>query len=97
MNDNSVSSAGILMRKEQNAIIALTVWLILISVFMLLALQVDLNIFFVLFLIGIMVIEFLLDANFVQPGYLRYMRYLIAAGSVIFGVMVVNKVIEIFV
>ncbi len=44
------------MRKEQIAIIALAVWLILISLFMLLAQSINLEIFFVLSLIGFLII-----------------------------------------
>ncbi len=95
MNDDSVSSAGILMRKEQIAIIALAVWLTLIAVFMLLAQSVDLEIFFVLSLIGFLIIVELIAPKYVQPGYLRYIRYLLAAAIVIFGVIVAQKVMEI--
>ena len=95
MNDNSVSSAGILMRKEQIAIIALAVWLTLIAVFMLLAQSVDLEIFFVLSLIGFLIIVELITPKYIRPGYLRYIQYILAAGIVIFGVIVALKVMEI--
>jgi hypothetical protein len=95
MNDDNVSSAGILMRKEQIAIIALALWLTIVSVFMLLTQQVDLEIFFIVFLVAILVLVYLMEPNFVQPRYLRYLRYLIAAGIVIFGLIVAQKVMEI--
>jgi hypothetical protein len=94
-NDNSVSSAGILMRKEQIAIIALAVWLTLITIFMLLARSVNIEIFFVLALIGFLIIVELIAPKYVQPGYLRYIRYLLAVAIVIFGVIVGQKVMEI--
>ena len=62
---------------------------------MLLMQRVDLEIFFVLCLIGMLVIVQLMQSYYVQPGYLKYIRYLIAAGIVIFGVIVAKKVLEI--
>jgi hypothetical protein len=94
-NNDRIASAGILMRKQQIALIALGLWLTLVSGVMILMHQVDLEIFFVLSLIGILVIMQLLEQKFAQPSYLRYIRYLIAAGIVIFGVIVVHKVMEI--
>lgn len=83
------------MRKQQIAIIALALWLSIVSVFMLLAQRVDLEIFFVLSLIGMLVIVQLMQSYYVQPGYLQYIRYLIAAGIVMFGVIVALKVLDI--
>lgn len=83
------------MRKQQIAIIALALWFILVSVVMLLMQQVDFEIFFILCLIGIFVIMQILEPSYVQPGYLKYVRYLIAAGIVIFGAIIVHKVMVI--
>lgn len=83
------------MRKQQIAILALFLWLTIVSVLMLLAQQLNPEIFFVLFLIGFLVIKHLIEPNFVQPGYMRYLLYLTAAGIVIFGAIVIKKVIEI--
>jgi hypothetical protein len=38
-----------------------------------------------------LVIVQLMQSYFVQPGYLQYIRYLIAAGMVTFGVIVALK------
>lgn len=95
MNDDTVSSAGILMRKEQITIIALSVWLTLISLFMLLTQRVDFEIFFILSLIGILIIKYTMESSYVQPDYERFIWYLIAAGIVIFGVIAVHRVMEI--
>jgi hypothetical protein len=73
------------MRKEHLAIIVLALWLTVISVFMLLAQSVDLQIFFVLALIGFLVIVQLVSPNYVKPGYLRYIRYVLLAAIVLFG------------
>lgn len=83
------------MRKQQIAIIAFAMWLTLIAVFMLLMQRIDLEIFFILGLVGVLLVMQLLEPSFVQPGYLKYIRYLIAAGIVIFGAIVALKVIEI--
>ena len=83
------------MKKKNLAAMVLSVWLILIFVFMLLAYRLDVEIFFVLWLIGILVIVELMDTRFTLPPYLRYIRYLIAAGIVIFGGIVTVKVLEI--
>jgi hypothetical protein len=83
------------MRKTHLAVIALAVWVSVVAAFMLLSRRVDLEIFFVLWLIGILVIVELIDTRFSQPPYLRYMKYMIAVGIVIFGGIVAQKVMEI--
>jgi hypothetical protein len=83
------------MKKKVLAAIVMVVWLVIVSVFMLLAHRVDLEIFFVLWLIGILVIVELIDTRFSLPFYLRYIKYLVATGIVIFGVIVTQKVLEI--
>ena len=95
MNDDSVSSAGNLMRKEQIAIIAFAVWLMCIAIVMLLAKSVDLEIFFVLSLIGFLIIVELITPKYIQPGYMRYIRFILAVAIVIFGIIVARKVMEI--
>jgi hypothetical protein len=84
-----------MIRKEQIAIIALALWLTLVSVFTLLMQRIDYEVFFVICLMGTLVILQLMQSNYVQPGYLRYIRYLTAAGIVTFGVIVAHKVMEI--
>jgi len=83
------------MKKKQLALLALTCWLFLVSVFMLLARTIDLEIFFVLWLIGLLVIVELLDTGSVRPPCLRFLKFLIAAGIVVFGLIVAQKIMEI--
>jgi len=83
------------MRKKNLAAIVIAAWLIIISIFMLLAWRIDIEIFFVLWLIGILVVVELMDTRFSLPPYLRYIKYLIAAGIVLFGGIVTLKVLEI--
>jgi len=83
------------MRKQQIAIIALALWLTLIFLLMLIMRQVNLEIIFVLSLIGILVIAQFMQSYYVQPNYLQYIRYLITAGIVIFGVIIALKILDI--
>ena len=83
------------MKKKILAAIALSAWLVIVSSFMLLARHIDIEIFFVLWLIGILVIVELADSRFSLPPFLRYIKYMIAAGIVIFGGIVITKVLEI--
>ena len=55
------------MKKKVLAAIIMFIWLVVICAFMLLAQQVDLEIFFVLWLIGILVIVELMDTRFSLP------------------------------
>ena len=83
------------MKKKNLAVIVIGIWLMVISVFMLLAYRIDLEIFFVLWLIGLLVIVELMDTRFSLPPYLKYLKYVIAAGILLFGVIVIGKVMEI--
>ena len=78
-----------------DSVITLILWLTIVSVFMLLLQRFDPDIVVVLTLIGILVIAELIKQQYVQPGYLRYLNYLIGAGIIIFGIIVVQKVVEI--
>ena len=84
-----------MMKKKNLAAIGLVIWLLIISIFMLLAHSINIEIFFVLWLIGILVIVELIDTRFTLPSYLRYLKYIIAAGIVLFGGIVTQKVLEI--
>jgi hypothetical protein len=83
------------MKKKDLAIIVVTIWLIVITVFMLLAARIDLEIFFVLWLIGLLVIVELMDTRFTLPPNMRYLKYVVAAGILLFGGIVAMKVMEI--
>ncbi len=83
------------MRKKDLAAIVIAAWLIVISSFMLLAWRFDMEIFFVLWLIGILVVVELMDTRFSLPPYLKYIKYMIAVGIIIFGGIVTQKILEI--
>jgi hypothetical protein len=83
------------MQKKLLAVIALAAWLLIISIFMLLAYRIDLEIFFVLWLIGLLVIVELMDTRFSLPPYMRYLKYVVVLGILLFGGIVAGKVLEI--
>jgi type IV secretory pathway TrbL component len=83
------------MNKNQIVPIALSLWLTIVAVFMLLLQQFDLEIFFVLTLLGTLVIAELIKDQYIQPLYRRYLNYLIGVGIILFGVIVVQKVFEV--
>jgi len=83
------------MRTKQIAITLFALWLVIISLFMLFAGWFDAGLFFVMGFIGFLVIIELTALHYVKPAYLRYIRYLIAAGIVICGVIVVQKMMEV--
>lgn len=81
--------------KKSLAAGVLVIWLMIILLFMILAQSLNLEIFFVLWLIGLLIIVELVDPAFVQPRYIRAVKYVIAAGVIVFGVIVAQKVLEI--
>jgi hypothetical protein len=84
------------MRKKQIAAICLALWLIIVSCIMLLSGRFDLALFFVLGFIGFVAIVMIMEPHYVNPAYLRYVRYLIYIGIVICGATVIQKLMEFF-
>ena len=60
-----------------------------------LAQSIDLELFFPLSLIGFLIIPEIIASNYIQPGYLRYIKYLLETAIVIFVVIVAQKVLVI--
>jgi hypothetical protein len=87
---------GIWMRKQQIAIFVFALWLTIISVIMLLAQQIDVEILFFLSLLGVLVIVYLLELDFVEPRYLHYLWYLITLGIIIFMAIISKKILDMF-
>jgi hypothetical protein len=83
------------MRKIEIAVISFSVWLIVISYFMLLTGRFELALFFILGFIGFLLIVDLIKPHYVKPSYMRYIRYLIIIGIVVFGAVIVQKIMEI--
>jgi hypothetical protein len=83
------------MRKQLIAAIVLAGYLTIVTILMLLAHWVDIEVFFVLSLLGFLMIIQLIQPRYVQSRYIQYIRYLIGGSIVIFGVIVAMKVMKI--
>ena len=67
-------------------------WLIIIITFMFLAGSFDIEVLFVLWLIGVLIIAELIDTRYVRPGYVRMIMIIAGAGTILFGIIVLRKV-----
>ena len=90
-----VEITDLVMGKKQLSSVALSLWLMIIIIFMLFAHDFDFQIFFVLGFMGVLAIAELVGPRYVRPGLPRYIRYLVAAGIVIFGAIVIQNVMKI--
>ncbi|MDI6867374.1 hypothetical protein [Methanoculleus sp.] len=81
--------------KKYYAAAVLAVWLIIVTFFMILNRTLDLEVFFVLSLIGLLVVAVLIDGAFSRPRYMRYIGYLIVVEVAIFAYIVAEKILEI--
>ncbi|MDE4909023.1 hypothetical protein L0665_10425 [Methanogenium marinum] len=77
------------------SLLAIFLWMLIILGFMALAQVVNLEIFFVLWLIGVLVIIELTDPPFIEPRMIRHSKYLAAGGVILFGIIVLQKIMEI--
>jgi uncharacterized membrane protein len=84
-------------RKVYLSSMVFTGWLMMIIAFMLLRQTFSLEIFFVLAMIGLLVIVALINTTTVQPRYLRRMKYMVAIAFLVFGYVIANKIVEILV
>ncbi len=75
--------------------VVLAIWGLVVVAFMLLNRTLDLEVFFVLVLIGMLVVVELADTSTVQPATIRRAKYAVAVGVLVFGWVVANKVMEI--
>jgi len=81
--------------KKYYAAAVLAAWLIVVTFFMVLNRTLDLEVFFVLSLIGLLVIAVLIDGAFSRPRHMRHIGYIIAAGVALFAYIVAEKILEI--
>ncbi len=79
------------------ASIVFTAWLMAIIAFMLVRQSFDLETFFVLAMISLLVTAALINTTTVRPRYLRRMKIMVAATFVIFGYIIANRIVEILV
>jgi len=71
------------------------VWVFLVAGLAVLARSVNLEVVFVLFLLSLLALTELTDTVYACPRHLLAMRIVIAAGVVLFGVLIAHKVMVI--
>lgn len=74
---------------------AVSAWLFLVAYLMVLGRVLNLEIFFVLWLIGVLIALELSVGRFGNPPYLTRMKYVVFIGVAVFGIIVAMKVVEI--
>ena len=67
-------------------------WFIIIVTFMFSAGSFNMEILFVLWLIGILIIAELIDTRYVRPSYVRNIMIIAGVGTILFGLIVIRKV-----
>ena len=82
-------------RKLRLSSVVFTTWLMVITAFMVLTRAIDLDVFFVLAVIGLFVVVVMIDTSSVQPRYMQRMKYVVATAILIFGFVVANRIVEI--
>lgn len=85
-------SCEVSVRKKEIATYSLTCWLIIISFFMVLAGSMNLEILFVLWLIGILIVAELIASRYSKNGYDHRLSVFIALGIFLFGCIVIRKI-----
>lgn len=83
------------LQKAQAISLILAVWVIIIVIFMAASTIVNLEILFVLWLIGLLVTVELADSLYLQPAYMKSIKIITAIGVFVFGIIVAVKVLEI--
>jgi hypothetical protein len=82
-------------KKGRIAAIALLAWLVVVMIFMIMLETVNLEIFFILWLFGFLVILKLIDTPFSEPAYLRRLKKVAMVSIFIFSLLMAKKVMEI--
>ena len=82
------------MKKKQIIYGALASWLILIFTFMILIGNVDIEVFFVLGFIGLLIAMNSIEKKFAQPEYMKYFWYLTVIGIGIISVIAIQKTLK---
>lgn len=81
-------------RKLGISSVAFTAWLMVIIAIMLLNRTFDLEVFFALTLIGLLVVVIFIDTSWVQPRYVRRMKYMVATALIAFGFIIASRIVE---
>jgi len=82
------------MKKQQTIIIALALWFTIVSVLVLFVQHSDLENFFIISLLGFLMIMLVLQQSYIRPKYQKYIWYSIVAGMLVFSLIVAEKVLE---
>jgi len=80
-------------RKRSISLVAYLTWLLVIIFIMLVGGTLDLEIYVVLALVGLLVVVMLIDPSSLQPVYIRRMKYVSAGGILVFGYIVANRIV----
>jgi len=78
--------------KKAIIIISIVSWLIILIFFMFLAGSFDIEVFFVLWLICILIIAELIDTRYVRPRYVTSIMMIAGIGTLLFGIIVIKKI-----
>ena len=81
-------------RKLRLSSLVFITWLMVIIASMLLRQVFDIETFFVLALIGLLVVVALINTASVRPRYLQRMKYMVAIAFLIFGYILATRIVE---
>jgi hypothetical protein len=88
----TVTGSGV---KKLALVAVLSGWLFLVAFLMIFARSVSLELFFVLWLIGMLILLELSQGRYASPSYQTRMKYIAAVGVVLFSIIIAGKVLEI--
>ncbi|TAJ43935.1 hypothetical protein [Methanofollis fontis] len=81
--------------KKQYAAGGLMGWLFAVVFALVLARNIDITFFFVLASIGLFILIEVMNTSSARPSHIMYLRYLVAAGFVVFGAAIVDKMVRV--
>ncbi|HDR72955.1 MAG TPA: hypothetical protein ENN85_03465 [Methanoculleus sp.] len=81
--------------KGRIAAIALLAWLMLVMIFMIMLETVNLELFFVLWLFGLLLILKLIETPFSEPPHMQRLKKVAVVGIFIFSILMAKKIMEI--
>jgi|GEM_PF-4579173 len=82
--------------KKQLMATSLLIWLGVVCFLMILGESLNLGLFFVLWLIGILAIFIVFDLSYAAcPSYITNMKYVVSLGILVFGIYVLTKIMGI--
>lgn len=81
--------------KTQLAAGILVGWMLCVAFIMILARIINIEIFFVLWLIGALIITEFISLSTIRPRWRTYQMTMLATGVVIFGIIILKKIIDI--